>query len=249
MMTEKWFSHKNISENSEANLLLFTYAGGNASSFAPWKKKISKRVSFFPILYPGRGRRINEEIPQSPFEMAEQFVKENEEIFDKKFIVFSHCTGALIAYEVCNLVRKQLGKTPLLFIASCSASPNFSLLEDDVSLMSDEDFLKILLDTGRIDEQTAKLPNFCEYYLPILKKDFIMMQNYTSDKNNKLSCRFHSVTADGDTLVKPEQIADWQNFSEKPVVNTKVSGSHFYIEKDVNWVCDYVNGLINECLE
>lgn len=247
-MKSKWFSHERVSENSEANLLLFTYAGGNASSFAPWKRKISERVSFYPVLYPARATRISEDMPESVTALAENFVNENEEIFQKDVIMFSHCTGALVAYEVFKYASRKFGFSPKGFIASCSASPNFRLLEEDVTKMSDADFLGLLVETGRIDEKTAGMPNFCEYYLPILKKDFIMIQNYHSDEPVKLSCPFDTVTADNDNLVKPHQVADWQNFSEKTIRNKNISGEHFYIEKNVKWICEYVNSLTDEYL-
>ncbi|MCD7811943.1 MAG: thioesterase domain-containing protein [Ruminococcus sp.] len=247
-MNEKWFAHSRTDENTEANLLLFTYAGGNATNFAQWKSKISDRVSVYPVVYAGRGKRLKEKIPNSIYEFAEQFVKENAEIFQKKFIMFSHCTGALMAYEVFRCAKKQLGVEPTGFLTSCSASPNYSLFQQDIRSMDDEGFLKLLIDTNRIDEQTAKLPNFCEYYLPILKKDFIMVQNYKVNKIEKLKCFVSTVTASQDTLVKPNQIADWQSFSETRVHAQKVVGEHFYLEKNVPWVSKYVNGLIDECL-
>jgi surfactin synthase thioesterase subunit len=197
------------------------------------------------VLYPERGQRIHDPLPKTLTALAESYVRENESILKGGYIVFSHCTGALLAYEVVRCAKELLGIEPLGFIASCSASPSFSLFKDDVSTMDDSTFLKLLLDTGRIDEETAKLPNFCEYYLPILKKDFILVQDYHPKTIEKLSCPFNTVTATNDSLVEPYQVADWQNYSNTEVINTIVEGEHFYLEKDVEWVCNYVNGLID----
>lgn len=248
-MNSIWISHARENENAEANLILFTYAGGNASSFAPWKSLISKRVSVYPIMYPGRATRINEEMPREISELAENIVRENEELFEKKFICFSHCTGSLIAYEVCKYVKAKYGKEPEGFIASCASSPNFSLFQEDVSEMNDTDFLKLLLDTNRIDEQTAKLPNFVDYYLPVLKQDFIMVYNYKLSHIEKLTCPFDTIIASNDELVKPEQVHDWQKFSEREIRSTNIEGEHFYLEKDRRFICNFINERVEEYLE
>lgn len=247
-MKSTWIAHAKENENAEANLILFTYAGGNASSFAPWKSRISKRVSFFPILYPGRATRINEKMPGEIQELAENFVRENAELFEKKFICFSHCTGALIAYEVCKYVKAVYGKEPEGFIASCAASPNFNLFKEDVSKMSDGDFLRMLLDTKRIDAKTAELPNFVEYYLPVLKRDFIMVYNYKPGSSEKMTCPFDTIIASDDDLVAPEQVRDWQNFSERKIENIDIKGEHFYLEKDRKFICDFINKKVDSYL-
>jgi surfactin synthase thioesterase subunit len=183
-------------------------------------------------------------MPETLTAMAKCYVMDNEDILRGGYVVFSHCTGALLAYEVVKYAKSLLGVEPLGFIASCSASPSFSLFKDDVSTMDDNTFLKLLLDTGRIDRDTASLPNFCEYYLPILKQDFILVQNYHPQTVERLNCPFNTVTATQDTLVEPHQVADWQNYCSTTVTNTTVEGGHFYLERDIDWVCNYVNSLV-----
>lgn len=243
-----WHAHTRVTAGSEANLLLFTYAGGNASTFAPWKRRITERVSFYPVLYPARGSRIQEPMPQTLTDMAKCYVMNSVDILKKGYVVFSHCSGASLAYEVVKYAKSLLGVEPLGFIASCSASPSFRPFKDDISTMDDNSFLRLLIGTGRIDEETAKLPNFCEYYLPILKQDLILVQNYRPQTIEKLNCPFNTVTATKDALVQPYQIADWQNYCSTTIANTTVDGEHFYLESNIDWVCNYINSRLVEYL-
>lgn len=243
-MNLKWIFQQKINNGSKINIIMFTYAGGNASTFAPWKRYIPSDFSMYPVLYPGRGKRISEPCCIDLKELVKSFVNENQDLFKEKFVLLGHCTGTVLAYETYKYVKNFMQRIPEGFIVSCGASPDSRLFDADISAMSNEEFISLLIDTGRIDAESAKLENFKEYYLPILKNDFIMMENYKCGEVDKIQCPVDIIIADKDELVKPEQIYKWQDFSSEDIKITTVSGGHYYLEKDTANVCKLINNIV-----
>lgn len=231
MMDNKWFFQTKIFEDANMNLFLFPYAGGNATSYVKWKRYLSGQYSMYPILYPGRGKRVNEMFAESVVEMARFFVDDNSELFETPFVLFGHCTGAVIAFEVCKYLENKYGKNPMGLIISCGASPDIPIFEVDAKKLSDEEFLQLLIDTNRMDQSTAQLANFREYYLPIIKKDFIMAQNYACDTETKIDCPIDTIIALDDEMITAEQIRGWKKYTNGRVRSREVTGGHYYFEK------------------
>lgn len=231
MADNKWFFQTKIFEQAKQKIFLFPYAGGNATSFAPWKKYLSGEFSIYPVLYPGRGKRVKEGFAGSVVDMATAFVDDNIELFQTPFVLFGHCTGAIIAFEVCKYLEKRYGKKTAGLIVSCGASPDVPIFDVDVKNQSDEDFLQLLIDTKRMDQSTAEMANFREYYLPIIKKDFIMAQNYSCDKRTKIDCPIDSIIAIDDEMISKEQTYGWKNYTSGEVRSREVVGGHYYFEK------------------
>ena len=78
-----WIAHGTDRKDADTNLILFTYAGGSPSMFAPWKKLFGEEINMCPVLYPARELRQNEPLPATVKEMAVDFVESNLELFKK----------------------------------------------------------------------------------------------------------------------------------------------------------------------
>lgn len=242
-MEKVWYAHGIEHESAKINVICFPYAGGTASNFARWKKSLDKEHSIYPVLYPLRERRYNENMPDSIEALVTEFVDENLKLFEKPFILFGHCTGSIIAYETARYIHEKLKKEPICFIASGALSPDKRLVQMDVDNMKDNDFIEMLNDTGRIAEGAELIPNFKEYYLPVIRADYHLLGMYNYEASYKMSCQVITLAGTEDKQISFDDISNWRKFTDGKYENYSMAGGHFFIEKNVEEICKIVNEI------
>lgn len=240
-MKNNWFAHGQVNEKSKMNLFLFPYAGGTSSNYAKWKKYINTDISVYPVLYPLREKRMFDEMPGSIKEMVMEFVDSNIELFKRPYILFGHCTGALYAYETAKCLYEKLGTEPEYFIVSGALTPNRELWKCGVEQLSDERFIEMLCETGRLTKETAEIPGFKEYYLPIMRADYSLLSKHDYEATYIMKCPIISFCGKFDTQVLEHDIMEWANFTRNEHKNIIVNGEHFFLEDNEKNICSMIN--------
>ncbi|MCR5785106.1 MAG: hypothetical protein K6G40_05630 [Eubacterium sp.] len=241
----KWIAHGRESENASYRVICFPFAGGTASNYSPWKAFLSEEYSICPVLYPGRERRMRDKMPESLEELAKNFAEENEELFSEPFIIMGQCTGATVAYEVVREIEKMYGKSPVLFVASGAVSPSTPAISG-TSHMSDEELLDFLLKTERVSEEATKIPMFMDYYFPIMKADFHVLEVYKYPGDYKLPCPLLTVEGSRDDLATGEEFEKWKSFAPKGNKHIVVEGGHFFLETQGEIICKAIDEYVKE---
>lgn len=248
----KWIAHGTSKENASVNLILFTYAGGSPSLFAPWKKLFSDDVNLCPVLYPARELRKDEPLPDTLKEMVYQFVDDNLELFNKDFVLFGHCTGILVAYETALYVREKLNKEPLCFIASGTESPKYSMTQSIIlgdngdCIISDEDLVQKMIEFELVAPSFADNKNFIQYYIPTYRNDLIMMSKYKYQETDKFNCPIYVMYGSNDKTIRDFAIHDWDNFTTNKVSYHEFNGGHFYLTDIKEIMAEQLTNYINE---
>lgn len=145
----KWIAHQRISDKGEINLLCFVFAGGSPSFFAQWKNIFPEWVNFIPVLYPQREKRASENMPESVEELIASFLTDNKHLTDKPYVIWGHCSGALIGMEIA-VADISNGNRPDGFIISGCEAPEHALQrlqfrDEDFSEVPDEGILGDLI--------------------------------------------------------------------------------------------------------
>lgn len=227
----KWYAHQKNIDNSNINLICFSYAGGSASYFAPWGRCLPEGFGMIPILYPMRELRSGEDMPETAEELAAQIVGEAREIFEKPFIIYGHCTGAVIAYETACLLKKECGLTAELFVASSEPSPRMTKINPMTLEMSDEEFIEYAISLKLLDRTMTENKDFMDYYFSCFKSDFLLHQRYDpAGKETPLECPVIALRGNDDILSNDEIIIDWKNYTDDFTFR-KFDGEHFFINQ------------------
>lgn len=253
LLNKKWIAHSSDRSEAKVNLLMFVYAGGSPSFFAPWKKYLDESINIYPILYPGREIRKNEVIPGSLNKMIRDFVDETPELFSKPFVTFGQCTGSIIAYETAKYVYEKYGRFPLSFITSSMNSPRSydcykAIYDDEGNEASDEILIKRMIKQGTVSPDFAENQNFINYYMPIFRGDLRMLENVDSAEPLQLECNIYCISGIEDEFVSEEGLADWRNYTSKNVYYEKVHGGHFYLNENRDFILNNLNKYIKNDL-
>lgn len=87
-------------EREEVNLLCIPYAGGGASAYYAWKKRLNSKVGLYAVQLPGRENRIVDTPYESIHDMIPDLLEEMDVVVQKPYILFGHSMGAKVAYEL-----------------------------------------------------------------------------------------------------------------------------------------------------
>lgn len=177
-MESKWFVDENVENIDKEILLCFPYAGASINMFSMWKEYIDK-VIVCPVKLPFRDARRKEKLPESVQKLAEVFVKENIDIMRKRYSIFGHCTGAILGYEIARQTYEKTGNEPTVIIASSSQEPAIIPKEAILLAGASDSEIQAYLETERlVDKSILEMPEFQEYYFPILRADFRLFASY-----------------------------------------------------------------------
>lgn len=211
----KWIAHELNTQNSGVNLICFPFAGGTASYFAQWGSILPEGFGLMPVLYPMRELRYGEKMPETINELADLIASEAKEIFEKPFILFGHCTGALIAYRLAEVLQEKYDIKPLFLTVLGQASPDKTIFKPEICEMTDKELTDFVVAQGMLDKEMAADEDFMEYYFPAFSSDYKMHHRSAGDiGRSRLSCPVVAINGDDDPYCTDEMIKAWSDYTD-----------------------------------
>ncbi|WP_428229097.1 thioesterase II family protein [Flavobacterium sp.] len=224
-------------------VIAFPFAGGNKYSY----QKFSQNNSNFVVIeYPGRGKRIKEELIIDINSLIEDLLPQikNEINSCDDYIIYGHSMGGLIGYLICHKIE-QLGiKKPLKFVVS-GRNPPFFKKGKMISCFLNEEFWKEVTKMGGIPDEVSNHPDLIDFYLPILKSDFTAVENYKHVLEGKLNIPI-DVFYGSDEGIKAEDIIGWKDMNTHEVTINQMIGNHFFIFDHIDFFKDYFLSTIKQ---
>ena len=214
------------------SLIVFHFAGGNKYStqriFGDFKNGI-----FFEMDRNGQGN-LNYKINNFIDKLKNLNVKTDEYIF------YGHSMGALLAYLICQKLQEQNLPMPKKLVVSGKKAPSIPR-EKKISDLSDEEFWEEIVSLGGIPEEILNYPELIDYYLPILRHDFKLVESYQYEKKPKLNIPIDVFY--GSEEATKEEMLGWKEETNEEVIITQMEGNHFFIFKHVDFFTDYFKNI------
>ena len=246
MSTSKWFKYEKLNEEAKMNFFCFPHAGAGASYYSQWGKIISEKYSFYPIQYPMRESRIKEKMPPSLKELAEEIAHENAEVFAAKpAVFFGHCYGELIAYETILALKRMGVQEPVLLAVSSAEAPNSTEEKMLFENASNDEVAEFFIKMGYMDRANAANKMYMDFFMPVLKNDYMLFQEYSDDKKEKINSIIFAAYSENDSGTASEKVGNWAGYSLSDFVLKSFDGGHFFL--NINNLNDYLK-IIDEIL-
>lgn len=245
-MNSSWIAYTKETTESQRKILMFPHSGAGASVFAPWGKLFQREgFSYYPIQYPMRETRKQESMPRDLVSLAQDIVEALPEIFQKdSYLLYGRCMGSLVAYEVARYAWEKYQTTPGLFIAVSAYAPCDAMLPVFPQEASQEELAKCFAEKHFITEENLKDQMFLNFYLPVLKADYIMQANYKPKNSFKLSCPIICLYGKQDEFIEWKHLKNWQQYSSQKVTCVGFEGKHFFENKKVmEEICRKIKNL------
>lgn len=221
-------------DKSKPNLICAHHAGGGASFFYPWAKFFSD-FNVFALQLPGREELIHQHRANTMGEAIEMVWEAFESHTFEPYILFGHSMGALISFELARKAMNNSTTLPSKLIVSACRAPHKKLSRKPIHKFNDKDFINAIKSYGGLSEALSKnIDELKELYVPVLRSDFEIAENYINDQINIFPFDITVLHGNDDPSVELSSAREWKAYTNGSFVMNSFSGGHFYLNENKN---------------
>ena len=231
------------SKPGSVRLFCIPYAGGSASVYSDWITSVPDWLQICPVELPGRGWLWMKPLATSLVELARIISSAIYPYAHGQYAIFGHSMGALLAYEVA-LNLKALGRHDLcrLFISG-SRAPFRANKRSSISQLSDDEFLDHIRSMRGTPEEILTNPELMKLFVPLLRADFQMCEEYRVDRVQPLRCAVTVLGGEADEEVSEGDLRMWSRIIAGEFQCLRFPGGHFFIKDNKN---DVISAIFRE---
>lgn len=224
------------------DFLLFPFAGGNKYSY---QRFIQNKPNFCVIEYPGRGGRMSESLLSEVDLVVENIIVQIENMIKNDYVIYGHSMGALVGYLLCHKIQELGLPKPIKLVVSGIKAPSIKRGKL-ISHLPDDLFWEEVIKIGGISDELQNYPELVEFYIPILKADFTVVENYEYVKKEKLTIPIDVFY--GSEEAEEEEMQGWKDETTANVNITQMEGNHFFIFDHIDFFINYFKNLTNNLI-
>lgn len=227
-------------------LFCLPYAGGSALVYSSWKNLLNNRIELHPIELAGRGRRSKESFYESMEEAIDDLYSGIEKELDgTDFAFFGHSMGSVLVYELIYKIKQLKKQTPVHAFFSGRYPPHVKKKKEFFHKRTDAEFLKEIRRVGGTPDEFFENSKLLELFLPILKADYKIIENYNySTKSEKFAFDITVFNGCKDDMVKLEDLEEWQEVTKMNCNVIEFDGGHFFIFEKKKNIVSIINDTI-----
>ena len=154
------------------------------------------------------------------------------EIEGKPFALLGFSLGALVAFEWTRQLRRMGSEGPSHLIVLSRSAPQLpdERREPTHVIADDDEFLRAM------DQRYGNVPEILKVdqemrtlWLPVLRADMEIFENYGYTHEPPLSCPIIALGGKDDPRVSPAQLDAWRELTSAPTLVTQYTGGHFFV--------------------
>lgn len=235
-----------MTNHKKVKLICIPYAGGMSYTYLVWKKYLPEDIELIPIELPGRGRRYNEQLIVDMNDMVHDIFKQIKDIINEnEYVLFGHSMGSTITYELIKIIRKNQCREPLHIFYSGRLAPHLNNYYKKISDHPDDSFFEAVYKMGGTPKEVYDIKELRSMYLPVLKADFCLLENYCSGNEIEPSASNISIFyGEQDNNTKTLTIKEWRDYSKGVCDFYEFSGEHFFIKDQAESVVKKIVDII-----
>lgn len=229
LQAPSWFGRTQRKPQAAHRLFCFHHAGGSASIFGRWAAAMPE-ADVLAVQLPGREARMGE----APVEDLGQLVGPLADAMfphlDRDYALFGHSMGTLVAFELVRELRRRRCPLPAHLFMSGRRAPHAHCGEALLHTMDDNTFLQELtLRYGGMPTAIAQDPEMLALYLPIIRSDMALLENYRFRDEAPLDIPMTVLGGLDDPGAPAEVLMRWQALTSHPLAMGQYPGAHFYL--------------------
>ncbi|KOV68803.1 hypothetical protein ADK64_07180 [Streptomyces sp. MMG1121] len=212
-----------VPDAPRAALVCFPHAGGGATTFAPWRRRLPDRLDLYAYVAPGREERGREATLGSVAELVADALPAVLAL-PGPLVLLGHSFGACLAYELTHRLTAE-GRPPAHLVVLAAGAPGPTTPRP----VRDDHDIELLW--KRLGANPAGLgrPEFRERFFPPLRADLTAHASFRPPSNRPLLTTPVTVMyGDEDSDVTADAAATWRELCAGPFRLTAIPGGHFF---------------------
>lgn len=231
-------------------IFMLHFAGGNSFSYEFLRKEISEYFDFIPLELPGRGKRSDEPLVYRKDAAVKDYVTQIKKRRNgQPYIIFGHSMGATLGLLVAKELENQQD-APHLLMVSGNAGPNIKREDTDGVpryLLSDAEMKDFLRKLGGVPQQVLDNKDLFNYFNPILRADFEVIEKDSFDIKDKLQVT-PILAMMGSNEERSDKIDNWGKYTNEDFQSTIMNGNHFFIYKNVSKIINLIETAASQAV-
>jgi surfactin synthase thioesterase subunit/aryl carrier-like protein len=225
----RWLIVPRPRPDARMRLICFSWAGGAASTFAPWPDDLPPDIELCAIQLPGRAERLAEPPVAGMEELVSALVPTLVPYLDRPFSMFGHCFGAIVMFEVARELRLRHGLRPMHLFPSGAAPPGLYALPNVVA--KQDRLIDLLRFIQFTDERVLASEEMAGLLLPSVASDFglAMRYRYRPSPPVPRDVPITAFAARDDFFAPPRSVERWREETTAEFSAIVSSGGHYFI--------------------
>jgi medium-chain acyl-[acyl-carrier-protein] hydrolase len=218
---------------SLGTLYCLPHAGGGVASYAPWRTKLGPQIEVRALQLPGRESQLHlPPIADLPA-LVRHLISSQLSNVSSNYFFYGHSMGALLAFELTLELRRRGAPLPRKLYLSGRRSPSLALNGPLLSQLPDAQFVQQLrLRYQGIPQRLLDEPELLKLFLPALRADFALNENYRFQLSPPLDCPILLLTGRDDPTVTRAELEPWRQLTRGLVEVIELPGGHFFLHDD-----------------
>jgi myxalamid-type polyketide synthase MxaE and MxaD/epothilone polyketide synthase D len=234
-MSEGWLPAALLRTDAHTRVFCLPHAGAGASAYRSWANELPPELQLCAIQLPGREHRLAEPPIDDAAALVRELVSGLRPFLDRKFVVFGHSMGALLAFELaCQLRRAGLPQPSHLFVAAHRA-PHLpfgagELQEAPVHQLGPREFRAELRRLEGTPEAVLANEELMQIAEPVLRADFKLCETYVYEPVDPLDIPISVFGGDSDPKVSALVLQAWREHTRAPLSLRMLPGGHLFLQ-------------------
>lgn len=218
-----------------ADLYCFGPAGGGTVDFRRWPEDLPATTRVVPVRLPGRETLMSTPAHRSMRTLVPWVLDAHP--FTGDFAFYGHSMGAWVAFEVAHGLRAAGRPVPTRLTVAARRAPHLPPSLPPLSPLSDDAFVAAIQDRyNAIPERLLAQPRILKLFLPTLRADFQVIDDYTCDDRPPLDLPVVAIRGLSDPTVSRSELAAWREHTTADFQLRQVPGGHFFHRDGPPWL-------------
>lgn len=223
---ERLTIHRKSAGTPRLRLFCYPFAGGKAAAYTPWRAQLPDWVELCVLELPARQRHLAQTPIRRFPDLVEAALAQVLPLTDLPFAFFGHSLGALAAYEVARRLPEGIAPRALFL---CGAVAPHLPRPGRLSELPDHEFVAAVGHYGGIPPEVRETPEVMALFLPALRSDFEIFDDYRFVPAAAPSCPAHLFGGLDDRQVAATQLEAWGDLLPGLRSTELLPGGHFFL--------------------
>jgi medium-chain acyl-[acyl-carrier-protein] hydrolase len=219
-----------------ARVLCIPHAGAGASSFARWPELLPQWLELVCVQLPGREDHTGAPHVTCVGDAMERLLPEVARLGDRPLVIYGHCLGALLAFEVARGLRRRELPLPVAMFASGRRAPQqrSSLVLNSLP----EQRLVEELEAMGASSPVLYNERWRRYYLQTMRFDMKISDEYEYRSEPPLECPLTYFCGSDDPRKYEEE--GWSVHTARSYEVHTLAGGHFFTKDGTAEMVDWI---------
>ncbi len=240
-----WFQSSQDDVESRLRLFCFPYAGGGASIFRNWSRRLGPQIEVMPALLPGREGRIRLPLCTRLESIVEPLARDIVRYLDRPFAFFGHSMGSTIAFELSRRLRSEHGVEPDQLFISGRGAPQLSVNDPWLHDLPEPEFLAVVQRLNGTPREVLADAELRQIIVPLLRADFAVCDTYRYVPDVPLNCPITVLGGTQDPEVGRDKLEGWRQQTAGDFRLHVLPGDHFFINHSQSEVLDIIGNTLS----